>query len=492
MLPTNMGWPWSSPRCATSDTEVMARENILCGQRVRRLTAAALAFFFIISTSSGALIPVPVDGDVQAAVDGADPGDILVLKAGQYKPFTVDKSLTVLGVDGPVVRARIQTPAITVRADRVTISGLKVEGILKDADAKFSYYMETSDRKSHYALDMPNVAILISGNDVTIEDSEINGAEVGVQAEGASNITLWNDTFQNCDSGAKLLDCRGGRIEASRFGECKKYGVCVERSSEVSLVGNEAANISNVGMMLKESSRCLVEGNYFSGNWQGLVLWNSSLCELRGNEAYRNLYYGILIATSSNNTVIGNLVRETSRNERMQSGMGIALLENSSHNLVAMNTVEKNRNGLDIAKGCQFNLICGNDASDNCNGIRLDKNQNNLVYKNNFWRNSHANAYDNASHNFWNATVGNYYDDYRGRDDDGDGLGDDAYWIPKGSSCAVDWRPLIEPAGKDIDLVAAKNDLCVYAVYQPEKKLPYRIENRTIVIDSGPPTTWWL
>jgi len=200
----------------------MARENILCGQRVHRLTAAALAIFFLISTSSGALISVPVDGDVQAAVDGADPGDILVLKAGQYKPFTVDKSLTILGVDGPVVRARIQTPAITVRADRVTISRLKVEGILKDADAKFSYYMETSGRKSHYALDMPNAAILISGNDVTIEDSEINGAEVGVQAEGAANITLWNDTFQNCDSGARLLDCRGGRIEASRFGECKK------------------------------------------------------------------------------------------------------------------------------------------------------------------------------------------------------------------------------------------------------------------------------
>ncbi len=491
MLPTNMRWPWFSPRCATSDTEVMARENSLCGQRVRRLTAAALALFFLISTSSGALIPVPVDGDVQAAVDGADPGDILVLKAGQYKPFTVDKSLTVLGVNGPVVRARIQTPAITVRANRVTISGLKVEGILKDADAKFSYYMETSDRKSHYALDMPNAAILISGNDVTIEDSEINGAEVGVQAEGASNITLRNDTFQNCDSGARLLDCRGGRIEASRFGECKKYGVCVERSSEVSLVGNEATNISNVGMMLKESSRCLAEGNYFSGNWQGLVLWNSTLCELRGNEAYRNLYYGILITTSSNNTVIGNRARETSHDERTQLGRGIAL-ENSSHNLVAMNIVEYNLNGLDIAKGCQFNLICGNDASDNWNGIRLDKNQNNLVYKNNFWRNSHANAYDNASHNFWNATVGNYYDDYRGRDDDGDGLGDDAYWIPKGSSCAVDWHPLIEPAGKDIDLVAAKKDLCVYAVYQPEKKLPYRIENQTIVIDSRPPTTWWL
>ncbi|MHC1594763.1 MAG: right-handed parallel beta-helix repeat-containing protein [Methanotrichaceae archaeon] len=468
----------------------MVLENILCGQRVHRLTAAALALFFLISTSSGMLIPV--DGDVQAAVDGADPGDILVLKAGQYKPFTIDKSLTVLGVDGPVVRARIQTPAITVRADRVTISGLKVEGVPKDADAKFSYYMETSDRKSHYALDMPNVAILISCNDVTIEDSEIDGAEVGVQAEGAANITLWNDTFQNCDSGARLLDCRGGRIEASRFGECKKYGVYVEHSSEVSLVDNEAANISNAGMMLKESSCCLAKGNYFSGNWQGLVLWNSSFCELRGNEAYRNLYCGILITTSSNNTVIENLARETSRNEHTQSGMGIALLDNSSHNLVAMNTMEKNLNGLDIAKGCQFNLICGNDASDNCNGIRLDKNQNNLVYKNNFWRNRHANAYDNASHNFWNATAGNYYDDYRGRDDDGDGLGDDAYWIPKGSSYAVDWHPLIEPAGKDIDLVAAKNDLCVYAVYQPEKKLPYRVENRTIVIDSRPPTTWWL
>src|SRR5690606_4879416 len=118
--------------------------------------------------------------------------------------------------------------------------------------------------------------------------------------------------------------------------------------------------------------------------------------------------------------------KKTGGGEFGLQGIGISIQENSTYNLVGGNVLSENLNGLDLTRGCRFNLIFSNEIRDNSNGIRLDKNENNLVYKNNF-RDNLITGYDNASHNFWNGSVGNYYDDYRGQDRDGDGIGDDPY-----------------------------------------------------------------
>jgi nitrous oxidase accessory protein len=102
-----------------------------------------------------------------------------------------------------------------------------------------------------------------------------------------------------------------------------------------------------------------------------------------------------------------------------------------------------------------------------------------------------ASAYDNASHNFWNASFGNYYSDYSGLDNDGDDIGDTPYWIPKGDSCVADWHPLVEPCNcSTIEPEAIKGNLRSYATYIPEDDTPYRIENDMIVISSKPPERW--
>jgi nitrous oxidase accessory protein len=433
---------------------------------------------------------IVVSGDLQAAIDGAMPGDTVKVPAGDYDPFTIDKTLTIQGVGSPSARARTQEPAISIRADGVKLQGFEVAGVPRNQEDKFNYYMDQSSQKPYYTLNRPNSGILVDGDDVVIEDLYVQGSEAGILVERSRNFTIRNSSFERCDRGLLLQGCDSGKIGGCTFRECEKFGAYLESCDDISIEENVATKNSGAGMMLKESSNCLVRDNDFLENWQGLFVWNSTFCDLAENRVYRNIYYGIVVSSGSNNSIIKNLARKSGGGER-GLGMGISIQENSSGNLVAGNVLEENLHGLDLTSGCMFNLIFCNEISENNNGIRLDKNENNLVYRNNFNRNL-ITGYDNASHNFWNATVGNYYDDYRGRDRDGDGVGDDPYWIPKGSSCAVDWRPLMQPAEVVIDPEKARDDLASYATYRPLEELPYKVENDTIVIGKREPGKWWL
>jgi len=434
---------------------------------------------------------IVASSDLQEAIERATPGDTVIVSAGDYEPFSVDKTLTIQGVGSPSARALTQTPAISIRADGVRIQGFEVEGVPKNQDDKFRYYMDQSSRKPWYILNQPNSGILVDGDDVVIEDVTVVGSEAGVLVKDARNFTIRNASFERCDSGLLLQDCDGGRMERCTYQECDKYGAYLEGCDGISIEENKAIENSGAGMMLKESTGCLVGENEFVENWQGLFLWNSSFCEIRENDADRNVYYGMVIASGSNNTIVENRAIKTGGGEFGLQGIGISIQENSTYNLVAGNVLEENLNGLDMTRGCRFNLILCNEISENSNGIRLDKNENNLVYKNNFKRNL-ISGYDNASHNFWNGSVGNYYDDYRGRDRDGDGVGDDPYWIPKGSSCTVDWRPLMQPAEEEVDAEAAWEELARYATYNPTDDLPYKIESDMIVIGKKEPgDKWW-
>jgi nitrous oxidase accessory protein len=272
---------------------------------------------------------------------------------------------------------------------------------------------------------------------------------------------------------------------------CDKSGIDVEHSSGTKAENNSVSNTSNSGILLKESASCSVSNNTASGNKEGIVLWNSTFTDVSRNRVDHS-YYGILASGSNNNTILDNVAEDNRRNEIIEGfGIGISLQENSSHNILARNTASRSFNGLELIRGCSYNVVYSNNATDNTHGIRVDKNYNNLIYHNNFVRNT-ISAYDNSTHNFWNASVGNYYSDYRGTDGDGDGVGDQPYVIPMGNTKSVDARPLIKPCSTAfLNMDELKMALLKYARYDPEEEnnAPYRRTGSMIVIGSKRPTS---
>ncbi|MFA5365962.1 MAG: NosD domain-containing protein [Candidatus Bathyarchaeia archaeon] len=155
-----------------------------------------------------------------------------------------------------------------------------------------------------------------------------------------------------------------------------------------------------------------------------------------------NCTAGIVICESSNNTVTGNILKGNVN--------GIQIVESSHNNLdfgynsVSENIIEDNVNGIWIERSSN-NTIAENTIKNNNSGINgedLDTAEPNVV---------HHNAFVNNTENLGNlilrivwdeSSEGNYWSDYTGLDENGDGIGDTPYTINDNNR---DNYPLMEP-----------------------------------------------
>lgn len=470
----NMVWPWCSPGCATSGTEH---------------SALWIAIILVLISSPALALHILPGQDIQSAIDSASPGDILILEAGEHRPFVVDRPLTLIGY-GAFMRSDVQSPAITVRSDGVRIEGVSIAGVKRPSEEKFKYYMERYQGGSsggtsgistpvtfagHLRLDLPNAAILVFGGDVTLENISVRDAEVGVFAEDLNDLLINNSTFQSCKTGVLVLRSSNVSIISTEMIDCEKAGLNASNSRAFTVTGCRAVNNTHAGLFFRNCEDIDVRDNTLSKNSEGLVFWGTNHSSATGNQVDLN-YYGILLADSHNNTISGNTLVNNRRSEIVGGfGVGMSIQANSSYNLVFKNTASNNYNGLEITENCQRNVLCANNISRNTHGVRLDKNWNNLIYRNNFVDNM-ISAYDNQTKSIWNTTVGNYYSDYRGSDGDRDGMGDTPYTIPKGSSIATDYRPLVMPFTGDINTDEILDDIKRYARYNPEEGSTIRVD----------------
>ena len=487
MPPMSMIWPWSSQACAISDTKTCKG-----GRACRGLLALLLFFSLLFSPASGDRIQS--GQDIQAAIDSAQAGDIIAVGAGNYSSIIIDRPLTLIGEGRPVLNATLQNPAVRVESDGVTLEGFQIYGVGKDTTAKFEYYMTNREAASGQRLDMPNAAIVVEGSGFILSNSSINGAQAGIYALDAEGITLKGCTLDGCDTG--LIITGGKRIDVLGCSiiNCRKYGLDIEWSSDIAVMNSSIINNSNVGILLREGTGGVFDDNAISECTFGLSLWNASYNQVRRNRVDQN-YYGILVTNwSSFNNITDNLLIDNSRGEITAGfGIGLSLQENSSHNLVIGNTAQGNYNGLEVSKGCQYNAVYANLARENKHGIRMNENRNNLIFGNDFQDNN-INAYENVSRNIWNTTTGNYYSDYQGEDENGDGIGDQPYSLPGPESESIDHMPLLRPHGlREEGLVFAELHELVrgYATLPPEEEeaeQAARLEDGVMVISSPRPS----
>jgi nitrous oxidase accessory protein len=239
----------------------------------------------------------------QAAVDAANPGDRIEVRGGTYPGgLEIDKPVTLVGVEGPVIDGEGEGTLVHITATDVTIDGFTLRGtggshdkedtaILVDArratvtrnhleDVLFGIYL----RKAHGSIVTDNVVLArpvdqaIRGDGIRIWYSDDVIVENN-QASDGRDMILWysndarivNNEFNRNRYGMHLMFSDNAHIEGNSLNE-NTIGLYVMYSRKVMIVSNSMSNNAGAtggGLGLKDVDDAYVEGNRFVNNQTG-------------------------------------------------------------------------------------------------------------------------------------------------------------------------------------------------------------------------------
>lgn len=268
--------------------------------------------------------------------------------------------------------------------------------VIEDGDA----YATIKDCYIYGARDQPYSAgiILISSNNITIENCTIEDCDIGISIDNSTNVDI-----RECN-----LD-ENGKEEAGGGG-------LIFTSVEIITSDNIAV------------SHNMITNDYSTS----IRLYNSYNCVLEYNTIFNGTKYGIDFTRSWSNIIRNN---------------------NVSYCLKGLYAVGDNNGVMPV----EYNTIYNNSIANNIEtGIFLMNTENNTFYFNNLIDNDlnvleynevifNGGVYTNIWYSDRN--IGNYYSDYTGTDTNGDGIGEEPYVIKNVTSVEInlDPYPLVKP-----------------------------------------------
>jgi len=374
---------------------------------------------------------------IQDAIDDADVGDTIYVWDGTYyENIVIDKTISLVGRDrnNTIIDGSGTGDGIYISADWVSIKNLTVKHCW-------------------------NGIVFISSSDSTVDNCVI---------------------LDNSGIGLYFWLCSNNSIQNCTIRDNNNCGIYIYYSSNFKVAN---CNLSNQYCMeIYYSSGNILEENKMWSEFRGLWVWGDQKQDFNNIILPSNSVNGkpVYYFFDLKNTTIQNLDAShvtmawcnniTLINSNVTSGDGIVLsyttnstiancniyntkicglyLASSNYNAIISTVCTSNFYGIVCTRYSRYNYFVNNtiSGSNNC-GIYIW----NLADYNQFYHNNIINnmlQVDDSCTNFWdNGAEGNYWSDYTGADNDGDGIGDTPYNINGGDN--QDNYPLIEPVGTD-------------------------------------------
>lgn len=403
---------------------------------------------------------VSPDGDyatIEEALAVAENGDTIEVHGGTHTRFRIDKSITLLGIDNPVVDGEGEGTVIVITGDDVTMSGFTIRN--------------SGRNNSH-----EDSGLVIQADRVTIENNTIEDVLFGIYFADASDGIARNNTV------------RGYEAELARRGD----GMRVWFSSNVLLENNHVSMTRDI--LIWYADDITIIGNTFTDARYGLHFMYSNNAWIENNHFVGNSV-GTYLMHSTGLRVISN---DLSYN-RGPSGYGIALKEMDDV-IIRDNWLIGNRAGLYLDNSPSYyegtNEISDNAFAYNDIGVtQLPNVARNIFTGNIFLENTQQSSVrgrGTLQGNSWSVdNRGNYWSDYAGYDAEGDGIGDISYRAEDLFESLTDEQPnlrffIYSPASQAIDLAAS-----AFPSLRPEPRLideaplmNYTFPDDSILLDS--------
>jgi nitrous oxidase accessory protein len=317
-------------------------------------------------------------------IRGARPGDTIVVVAGTYREPTiiVDKPLTIVGRPGAVLDGGNATHIMRIEADDVTVRGLTLRNVA------------SSHVEDRAAIRVGEVKRCI------IEDNQIDGAFFGVYLAGTTGCRIARNTIhargtteEASGNGIHLWTARGIQVVDNRISG-QRDGIYLEFTHDALVRGNRSEKNLRYGLHFMYSDGCSYERNVFAGNQAGVAVMYTKHVAMLDNHFQDNwgpAAYGLLLKE------IQDVRLERNYFERNTA----ALLADGATRLVAI----------------------GNQFRDNGWAVKLMASTQDASLTGNVFV---GNTFDVSTNSRGGDTrlAGNYWDEYRGYDLNGDGAGD--------------------------------------------------------------------
>ena len=433
-----------------------------CRNRRRFSTAfVVVLFLFSAGVGSAGVIYVEPGNSIQAAVNNSTSGDIVIVKAGEYKENIL---VNVSGIkissefespENVLVMARDKNSSVfQVKADNVTIRGFNITG-------------------SREISSVPETLGSANSSGVGNNSSDPGDADLGQASNSRSDMLISQWDGVGCPSaGICLEQVNNCTIERNRFFE-NRNGIYLQNSRNSTLLKNI---FFRNGIWLDEGcgKNLLINNTIEESNIMlGAHCWDNIMFQNRLSNGE-----GISIACCGGNNLV-------SRNEIINCSTGIDIYDVQARTVlrdnrisdcgkgiyltfvfdsrVYNNTISNGSTGIFLKEDCHDNELSSNKIiATNESGIYLlDYSADNRIY-NNYFNNSVNVKAENTEGNTWNTTQslgtniaggpnlgGNFWANLEGtgfsqvsNDSNSDGICDFPFKI-NGSD--IDYLPLAKP-----------------------------------------------
>ena len=241
--------------------------------------------------------------DLQAIIDKAGPGDMVVLTPRVYHgPVIIDKPLALIGLPGVVVDGGGANNVILVKSDNVVIKGVKVVNSYSDvafepAGIKVSGSRNVTisgniiDRVIHGIYVVNSTEVVVENNVITsFAERDVNDRGHGVYLWYTKNTYVINNSISHVKDGvysdhSTNISVKNNVVTNSRYGTHLMY------TTEHVILGNEYRN-NLVGMALMYSCTIRVEGNVVRENRGTAVSEGVFLREVCDVDLVKNIIVG--------------------------------------------------------------------------------------------------------------------------------------------------------------------------------------------------------
>lgn len=352
-------------------------------------------FIFLLLILSG--INLFAQHSLQKIIDQSENGDtIYVSGLLTAEPIVIKKPLTLIGINNPVIDGNGIGNVISIKSDHVAINGFIIQNSGKNQVDEPSGIKAEGNYISLHHNEIKNVFFgitILGGKKVFINDNYLHPGKIYGSRPGHV-ITIWN---------CAESEVKNNKIESGRDGIFLNYTANID-------IENNIVTDCRYALHSMYSEKLVFADNYVYKNLLGCALMYSKNLVATGNriewQRTGSSPYGFLLKDIESLTMTGNHLTANSIGIYAE---GVSQKINS-HSVIRNNVIEGNDCAFALHSTVKVDFI-DNQVSDNLTDI-LKMGQ-------------HISAETK-----WNENgSGNYWSNYRGYDENNDGIGEQPFKV---------------------------------------------------------------